>query len=1157
MAEVVGLVASAITLGATAHGAAKLSEVVFKAVSTFKNAPEEMKAIARELSLFSNSLDALADIVDRYRKLCLPLYFKNLDIVMSGYAEIEGGLKKLLDTTSSKTFEKFRWLRNKPKAQDLLKKIESTRIVLSLEVGILNLAKEINNKSANTGSTEQRAVPLIRWRSAVETIVQASRQMVEEAQLDHVEDVVEKHSHAQGIPTTVGQWIQNSPDTATQLYHLVFRPSIEDPPLQATVSDETPEEQGGLVSLRSASGKPSEKSPLATTREMIVWNSRTEPSNVVDKLLSIWTTLSHEQIRMASTQQIRHEWSDRALQLLEEVEKMDHEEYLDFLAGGTDEDCSDEVTEARRARRVPGSKSRRSSNGQPRVRFDRKSHSPIPPMAPDFSYGGLGKDAGIAPRRLRRSKRSLDRTPGYEDLRGSLTAEEGRTSKSDVNDTEGLREVVGGATSGTAASPPTGISNPPVGDEWKFVASTEQKNEGRANNTATASLGKRSVKKPAKEVQEPIRAPQAEDKQEKQPRVETDSEDDCGGDAETISVWSIDDAVPASTPSKNQRLPQENHPQSQNRPFVNNYTPQHPPPTNPAWHPFKDPSNPYLPSYSGSLPAKHPHMHPPPPVEMERLLTAQQETIAQMARSQASLIAQAGPKGPSRETGGYNEMIRYLTKDLETRNHSQGRIAADATAERKHVMITAEENLKIIHGLEQLIAQHKEDQRKAEERWFAERAELQQQADKAAKSEQNMLKDVMATQRAASEMQKSLGIVQAQVDAERRLRMENELRFAESDRRTAEENKARFERYEKLLKASGAPPGKELDTQHPIRRMVLKDLGCSIEVNEYTAGALNSNFSTLFSPFRLLLNDSWQPGNYTERDTGPRSRHQRQDGFATTIPHSSPSEMSFAGFASSHVRAGQQTILLAQRPGADNARLERLKQSLAQAGVPTASRDSLDPSTEDIVSVGAPSGSIVRSTLFWEAPVLALGSELLLTMRDMGWRLNYSRRSTGGRTYFIGDQPIHSYIFQDRFSPHFAPPTFCTQHDAVLIDKGWIEEGALIELGLEYRLASTGEYELDGRLTFSDLESLTERSDMSTIANQNNIARYESSQTSQMDSDCDRSMCGEERDVASTASASWVEKSKNPFRTLIPDTKAKTNKNPWVEDIDWDGSSLI
>lgn len=61
---------------------------------------------------------------------------------------------------------------------------------------------------------------------------------------------------------------------------------------------------------------------------------------------------------------------------------------------------------------------------------------------------------------------------------------------------------------------------------------------------------------------------------------------------------------------------------------------------------------------------------------------------------------------------------------------------------------------------------------------------------------------------------------------------------------------------------------------------------------------------------------------------------------------------------------------------------------------------------------------------------------------------------------------MHSYFFQDHYSPQFTPATSFTEQDAVVIDKGLVEEYALMELGFDYHLTATGEYELDGRLTF-------------------------------------------------------------------------------------------
>lgn len=129
-------------MAATAQGAAQLSKVVFKVVSTFKNAPKEMNTIATELSQFSGSLQTLADIINHYEKLCKPQFFENTKTIIHGYREIEIDLKKLIDTDSPEKLLKLRWCMQKPKAKNLLRRIEGIKAALTLELQILQLAKE-------------------------------------------------------------------------------------------------------------------------------------------------------------------------------------------------------------------------------------------------------------------------------------------------------------------------------------------------------------------------------------------------------------------------------------------------------------------------------------------------------------------------------------------------------------------------------------------------------------------------------------------------------------------------------------------------------------------------------------------------------------------------------------------------------------------------------------------------------------------------------------------------------------------------------------------------------------------------------------------------------------------------------------------------------
>lgn len=129
-------------MAATAQGAAHLSKVVFKVVSTFKNAPKEMAAIARELSQFSGSLHTLADIIDRYETLCKPAAFESIRTIIRGYRELETDLKKIIDTDTPEKLLKLRWCMQKPKAKNILRRIEGIKAALTLELVVFQLAKE-------------------------------------------------------------------------------------------------------------------------------------------------------------------------------------------------------------------------------------------------------------------------------------------------------------------------------------------------------------------------------------------------------------------------------------------------------------------------------------------------------------------------------------------------------------------------------------------------------------------------------------------------------------------------------------------------------------------------------------------------------------------------------------------------------------------------------------------------------------------------------------------------------------------------------------------------------------------------------------------------------------------------------------------------------
>lgn len=574
------------------------------------------------------------------------------------------------------------------------------------------------------------------------------------------------------------------------------------------------------------------------------------------------------------------------------------------------------------------------------------------------------------------------------------------TAAEKARNTKGSEE----GTTATTTISPAWTNNP--SDEWGFVGSKTKKEKGGTSEFSAASMSKQDFyKQPIDKVTKPTPVSKSSKKQEKRAHVETESEYDSYDDTVSISTKSSVGTVTASSSTPHQPNPQDDYPYSPHRPFGHGYPTYPPPPPNPAWNPSNPIASPDLGGAPpGYLPTMYANARPAPPVnvpntddsrlsKIERLLTAQQQKLAQVKNNQTPSDNDAEVKRLSNVTEEYNKTIRQLAQSLDDRKGSQQQAAADAITERKHVMAAAEEKLRIIHGLEKMILQQNEEQRKAVDKWSQEKLYLQEQAEKAARLEQLAHKDATTAQQAASEIQKSLELLQVQVETERRVRIENEVKLAESRRKRDEENKSRFEGYEKLLKASRlSQDKKELDTQRPVRQTLVRDHGRSIEVNEFTNEALGPSPSTLSSPLRFIQNSFWRPEVNIKHDNGPRSRRERHNSFATSHKPSS-SGLSLAGFGNSYARQNQQTIVFSERSNTDIARLTRLQDSLTKLGVQTTFDDSSDSGTGDMVLSGTANESLVRSTLFWEAPMLALGSELLLTMRDMGWKLNYSRKS--------------------------------------------------------------------------------------------------------------------------------------------------------------------
>jgi hypothetical protein len=137
MAELLGLVASAITLG---EAAAQLSLALFKVAQAVKNAPLEIAEIAGEISSLSESLMVLADIVESHRGLCRPQLLNHANSVIKRFEVIREDLDAL--TRNGRRSHRLTWFFRGPKAKGLLKKVDGIKLSLNLLLNMIHLARE-------------------------------------------------------------------------------------------------------------------------------------------------------------------------------------------------------------------------------------------------------------------------------------------------------------------------------------------------------------------------------------------------------------------------------------------------------------------------------------------------------------------------------------------------------------------------------------------------------------------------------------------------------------------------------------------------------------------------------------------------------------------------------------------------------------------------------------------------------------------------------------------------------------------------------------------------------------------------------------------------------------------------------------------------------
>jgi len=137
MAEVLAIITSSITI---ANSAATLSRALFDVVESIKNARKEIACIAQQLSFLSGSLHFLAEVISSGQDLYKPTLYKNTSTILEQYKVVDAELRKLLETP--RTLARLTWCFKRTKVKTLLREIEAVKTLLTLELSIIQLARE-------------------------------------------------------------------------------------------------------------------------------------------------------------------------------------------------------------------------------------------------------------------------------------------------------------------------------------------------------------------------------------------------------------------------------------------------------------------------------------------------------------------------------------------------------------------------------------------------------------------------------------------------------------------------------------------------------------------------------------------------------------------------------------------------------------------------------------------------------------------------------------------------------------------------------------------------------------------------------------------------------------------------------------------------------
>ncbi|KAF2279537.1 uncharacterized protein EI97DRAFT_370831 [Westerdykella ornata] len=351
-----------------------------------------------------------------------------------------------------------------------------------------------------------------------------------------------------------------------------------------------------------------------------------------------------------------------------------------------------------------------------------------------------------------------------------------------------------------------------------------------------------------------------------------------------------------------------------------------------------------------------------------------------------------------------------------------------------------------------------------EEQWRNEKFALEAKVTEAAKEVKELREKSIAKAKAAKKAaQKSLKFVEKTV-AETKLDLER--------KKIERDYNSRLDAYERRLTAFLGAEQKTVSPPTvnaapvPSRRTCVFKGDCRIEVSEFFDGQ-----SATYTPHFDFDNIMHSQSLYSNDDSSNlQAKRSGSNSQTSGLNEQTPSRR-LLGAPDTQRNDNNNIPSVVTLPSIDypSARTRELQARLRTGGFISRSSVSI-PSSMDIAPYVDDASSVggVQCTICWEPPTGPLGSDLIRTLRSIGWKPFYARTSEAGHTYFVSSEPVHVHFFTPDYKPQFTAAE-ARQSDHLLISGDLVEEYALLELGFQFEKSNTGAYVLDGRLTAAGL----------------------------------------------------------------------------------------